>query len=145
MQTEQVLASPDGLPDALTASRPLAGTISRRNLNEPVKAGRVDRGNGLPSNSPADPLAPRRPERRRPGALHTEDDDAGSIARAWIKTYAKDAQGQVTADFEGEGSVRQEVVLHFAESRRTQEITFRIDNETWGAILDSSNPARESP
>lgn len=36
-------------------------------------------------------------------ALHTEDDDAGPIARAWIKTHAKDAQGQVTADFEGEG------------------------------------------
>ncbi|MYX01010.1 MULTISPECIES: hypothetical protein [unclassified Streptomyces] len=64
-------------------------------------------------------------------ALHTEDDDARSIARAWIKTYAKDAQGQVTADFEGAGSVRQEVVLHFAESRRTPEITVRIDNETW--------------
>ncbi|MYX04953.1 MULTISPECIES: hypothetical protein [unclassified Streptomyces] len=78
-------------------------------------------------------------------ALHTEDDDAGSKARAWTKTYAKDAQGQVTADFEGEGSVRQEVVLHFAESRRTQEITVRIDNETWGAILDTPNPAPESP
>ncbi|WP_097972777.1 hypothetical protein [Streptomyces sp. gb14] len=78
-------------------------------------------------------------------ALQTEDDDAGSIARAWIKTYAKDAQGQVTADFEDEGSVRQEVVLHFAESRRTQEITVLIDNETWGAILDSPNPTPESP
>ncbi|MFD6656103.1 hypothetical protein ACFWEB_13250 [Streptomyces parvus] len=78
-------------------------------------------------------------------ALHTEDDDAGSMARAWSKTYAKDAQGQVTADFEGAGSVRQEVVLHFAESRRTQEITVRIDDETWGAILDSPNPAPESP
>lgn len=86
-QTEQVLASPDGLPDAPTASRPLAGTISRRILNEPVKTGRVDRGNGQPSNTPADPLAPRRPERRRPGAMHTEDDAVGcSIARAWIKT-----------------------------------------------------------
>ncbi|MEV7646039.1 hypothetical protein AB0O32_39715 [Streptomyces rubiginosohelvolus] len=51
----------------------------------------------------------------------------------------------MTADFEGEGSVRQEVVLHFAGSRRTQEITVRIDNETWGVILDSPNPTSESP
>jgi hypothetical protein len=41
--------------------------------------------------------------------------------------------------------VRQEVVLHFAESRRTQEITVRINNETWGVILDSPDPAKESP
>ncbi|MFC9035322.1 hypothetical protein [Streptomyces arboris] len=78
-------------------------------------------------------------------ALHTEDDDAGSRARAWIKAYAKDAQGQVTADFEDEGSARQEVVLHFAESRRTQEITVRINNETWGVALHNPKPAPESP
>ncbi|MFJ2853317.1 MULTISPECIES: hypothetical protein [Streptomyces] len=90
----------------------------------------MDRGNGLLrtvqqilwhlADRNADALA----------ALQTEDDDAGSIARDWIKTYATDAQGQVTADFEDGGSVRQEVVLHFAESRRTQEITVGIDNET---------------
>ncbi|MET9996455.1 hypothetical protein ABZ069_05935 [Streptomyces microflavus] len=78
-------------------------------------------------------------------ALHTEDGDASSTARAWIKAYSKDAQGQVTADFLDEGSVRQEVVLHFAESHRTQEITVRINNETWGVILDSPDPAAESP
>ncbi|MEV7897089.1 hypothetical protein [Streptomyces cyaneofuscatus] len=78
-------------------------------------------------------------------ALHTEDGDADSTARAWIKTYSKDAQGQVTADFLDEGSVRQEVVLHFAESRRTQEITVRINNEAWGVVLDSPDPATESP
>ncbi|MYR93928.1 hypothetical protein GTY67_34070 [Streptomyces sp. SID8374] len=77
-------------------------------------------------------------------ALHTEDGDAGSTARAWIKTYSKDAQGQVTADFLDEGSVRQEVVLHFAESRRTQEITVRINNEAWGVVLDDPAPAAES-
>ncbi|MFF6910695.1 hypothetical protein ACFY9Q_32720 [Streptomyces sp. NPDC012389] len=77
-------------------------------------------------------------------ALHTEDGDAGSTARAWIKTYSKDAQGQVTADFLDEGSVRQEVVLHFAESRRTQEITVRINNEAWGVVLDAPAPAAES-
>ncbi|MGW8926339.1 hypothetical protein HLK56_33620 [Streptomyces sp. G9] len=127
---EQVLVSSGGLPDALTASRPLAGTISQRILNETVKAGRVDREAGSLrtvqqilwhlADRNADALA----------ALQTEDDDAGSIARDWIKTYATDAQGQVTADFEDGGSVRQEVVLHFAESRRTQEITVGIDNET---------------
>ncbi|MFJ9917792.1 hypothetical protein ACIRSF_00685 [Streptomyces rubiginosohelvolus] len=101
-QTEQVLASSGGLPDALTASRPLAGTISQRILNETVKAGRVDRETGSLrtvqqilwhlADRNADALA----------ALQTEDDD-GSIARDWIKTYATDAQGQVTADFEDGG------------------------------------------
>ncbi|MFB7050426.1 hypothetical protein ACFCX7_30400 [Streptomyces microflavus] len=78
-------------------------------------------------------------------ALHTEDGDANSTARPWIKAYSKDAQGQVTADFPEEGSVRQEVVLHFAESHRTQEITVRINNETRGVVLDSPDPAAESP
>ncbi|MEU3837354.1 hypothetical protein [Streptomyces microflavus] len=74
-------------------------------------------------------------------ALHTEDGDANFTARAWIKAYSKDAQGQVTADFPEEGSVRQEAVLHFAESHRTQEITVRINNETRGVVLDSPDPA----
>ncbi|MEU2762995.1 hypothetical protein [Streptomyces sp. NPDC007094] len=78
-------------------------------------------------------------------ALHTEDGDANSTARAWIKAYSKDAKGQVTADFLDEGSARQQVVLHFATSHRTQEITVRINNETWGVVLGRPNPAKESP
>ncbi|MEU8598977.1 MULTISPECIES: hypothetical protein [Streptomyces] len=78
-------------------------------------------------------------------ALHTEDGDANSAARAWIKAYSKDAQGQVTADFLDEGSVRQQVILHFAETKRTQEITVRINNDAWGVVLDSPKPAKESP
>ncbi|MFC5217214.1 hypothetical protein [Streptomyces coerulescens] len=77
-------------------------------------------------------------------ALHTEGGDAGAEARAWIKAYGADAQGKVTADFLDEGSVRQDVVLHFAESRRTQELTVRIgDDDTWGVVLDDPHPTPE--
>ncbi|MEU1254049.1 hypothetical protein ABZ445_12255 [Streptomyces chartreusis] len=77
-------------------------------------------------------------------ALDTEGGDAGAEARAWTKAYGADAQGKVTADFLDEGSVRQDVVLHFAESRRTQELTVRIgDDDTWGVVLDDPRPRPE--
>lgn len=78
-------------------------------------------------------------------ALNTEGGDAGSEARAWIKAYGADAQGEVTADFLDEGSVRQDVVLHFTKSRRTQELTVRIgDDDTWGVVLDRPEPEPEA-
>jgi hypothetical protein len=68
-------------------------------------------------------------------------DYAGSEARAWVGTYGKAADGEVTADFLDEGSVRQEVVLHFGGPRRTQELTVRIgDDGTWGVVLDAPDP-----
>ncbi|MEU8850529.1 hypothetical protein AB0C70_30835 [Streptomyces sp. NPDC048564] len=74
-------------------------------------------------------------------ALDTEGGDAGSEARAWVGTYGKAADGEVTADFLDEGSVRQEVVLYFGDPRRTQELTVRIgDDDTWGVVLDAPDP-----
>lgn len=78
-------------------------------------------------------------------ALNTEGGDADAQARAWIKAYGADAQDEVTADFLDEGSVRQDVVLHFAKSRRTQELTVRIgDDDSWGLVLDQPEPEPES-
>jgi len=76
--------------------------------------------------------------------LNTEEGDGRAEARAWIKAYGADAQGKVTADFLDEGSVRQDVVLHFAKSRRTQELTVRIgDDDSWGVVLDDPHPVPE--
>jgi hypothetical protein len=77
--------------------------------------------------------------------LNTEGGDAAAEARAWVEAYAADAQGEVTADFLDEGSVRQDVVLHFTKSRRTQELTVRIgDEDTWGLVLDAPDPKPEA-
>lgn len=73
--------------------------------------------------------------------LDGEDGDARSAARDWVETYGKAARAEVTADFLDEGSVRQEVVLHFTEPARTQELTVRIgDDDTWGVVLDAPDP-----
>ncbi|MFI9251572.1 hypothetical protein [Streptomyces sp. NPDC053069] len=74
-------------------------------------------------------------------ALNTEGDDAGPAARAWVRAYGTAARAEVTADFLDEGSVRQEVVLHFSGPRRTQELTVRIaEGDTWGIVLDDPAP-----
>lgn len=75
-------------------------------------------------------------------ALDTEGGDARDEARDWVETYGRAARAEVTADFLDEGSVRQDVVLHFAGPRRTQELTVRIgDDDTWGVVLDAPDPA----
>jgi hypothetical protein len=78
-------------------------------------------------------------------ALHTEGGDAGPAARAWITAYGTAARAGVSADFPDEGSVRQEVVLHFSGPRRTQELTVRTGSGgSWGIVLDDPEPRRES-
>lgn len=78
-------------------------------------------------------------------ALDTEGGDAGPAARAWIRTYGKAARDEVTADFLDEGSVRQEVVLHFSDPGRTQDVTVRIgEDDAWGIVLDEPAPRRQS-
>ncbi|MFB8181026.1 hypothetical protein ACFC8N_34350 [Streptomyces sp. NPDC055966] len=78
-------------------------------------------------------------------ALHTEPGDVGPAAKAWIKAYGKAARSEVTADFLDEGSVRQDVVLHFTGPRRTQELTVRIGaDDSWGIVLDEPEPRQES-
>lgn len=74
-------------------------------------------------------------------ALHTEGGDARPEARDWVQAYGRAARAEVTADFLDEGSVRQDVVLHFAGPRRTQELTVRIgDDDTWGVVLEAPDP-----
>ncbi|OIK24636.1 hypothetical protein [Streptomyces malaysiense] len=77
-------------------------------------------------------------------ALDSEGGDAKPAARAWIKAYGEAAaRDEVTADFDEEGSVRQEVVLHFTGPERTQRVTVRIGgNDTWGIVLANPSPRR---
>ncbi|WP_217208276.1 hypothetical protein [Streptomyces sp. AC550_RSS872] len=78
-------------------------------------------------------------------ALDTEGGDH-SAARDWVETYGTAARAEVSADFLDEGSVRQDVVLHFAGPRRTQELTVRIgDDDTWGVVLDAPDPTPAAP
>ncbi|MGV4981942.1 hypothetical protein ACVB8X_17605 [Streptomyces sp. NRAIS4] len=79
-------------------------------------------------------------------ALHTEGGDAKPAARAWIKAYGNAARAEVTADFLDEGSVRQDVVLHFTGLHRTQELTVRIGkDDTWGIALSDPEPRLDAP
>lgn len=74
-------------------------------------------------------------------ALRTEGGDARPEARDWVETYGRAARAEVTADLLDEGSVRQDVVLHFAGPRRTQELTVRIgDDDTRGMVLGAPDP-----
>ncbi|KOV59273.1 hypothetical protein [Streptomyces sp. MMG1121] len=78
-------------------------------------------------------------------ALNTEGGDAGPAARAWVKAYGRAARSEVSADFLDEGSVRQDVVLHFSGPRRTQELTVRIGkDDAWGIVLDDPEPQPRS-
>ncbi|WP_151484985.1 hypothetical protein [Streptomyces albicerus] len=57
----------------------------------------------------------------------------------------KAAKGEVTADFYDEGSTRQTVVLYFAKSRQTKEITARIgEDDAWGIVLNEPDPKEAS-
>ncbi|MFD8740775.1 hypothetical protein ACFV06_38485 [Streptomyces sp. NPDC059618] len=69
-------------------------------------------------------------------ALAVDATDADATARNWVKAFGAAAGGEVTADFYDEGSVRQVVVLYFAESGQTKEIEARMgDHDSWGLTL----------
>ncbi|WAU79543.1 hypothetical protein O1Q96_07165 [Streptomyces sp. Qhu-G9] len=73
--------------------------------------------------------------------LAAEDGSAEETARNWVKTFGKGAEGEVTADFYDEGSTRQTVVLYFATSRQTKEITARLgEDDAWRIVLDEPDP-----
>ncbi|GHB22207.1 hypothetical protein GCM10010306_013620 [Streptomyces umbrinus] len=77
--------------------------------------------------------------------LSVEDGPAEKTARNWVESFGKAAKGEVTADFYDEGSTRQTVVLYFAKSRQTKEITARIgDDDTWGLLLNEPDPKEAS-
>ncbi|MFF0741142.1 hypothetical protein ACFYVL_12155 [Streptomyces sp. NPDC004111] len=68
-------------------------------------------------------------------------DMARKTARNWVDTFGEAARGDVTADFYGEGSVRQSVILYFGKSGRTKEISVRIGSaQKWGVNLTEPDP-----
>ncbi|MFJ7296564.1 hypothetical protein [Streptomyces collinus] len=76
-------------------------------------------------------------------ALAVDDAHADATARNWVKAFGAAAEGDVTADFYDEGSVRQVVVLYFAKSGQTKEIEARIgEGDSWGLTLAEPDPAK---
>lgn len=77
--------------------------------------------------------------------LAVDDTDAEATARNWVKAFGAAAEGEVTADFYDEGSVRQVVVLYFADSGQIKEIEARIgEDDSWGLTLAEPDPAEAS-
>ncbi|WP_435283889.1 hypothetical protein [Streptomyces koelreuteriae] len=75
-------------------------------------------------------------------ALAVDDEQADATARNWVKAFGAAAEEDVTADFYDEGSVRQVVVLYFAESGQIKEIEARIgEDDSWGLTLAEPDPA----
>ncbi|MFD8223124.1 hypothetical protein ACFV16_03000 [Streptomyces massasporeus] len=75
-------------------------------------------------------------------ALAVDGKQADATARNWVKAFGAAAKEDVTADFYDEGSVRQVVVLYFAQSGQVKEIEARIgEDDTWGLTLAEPDPA----
>ncbi|WP_328401479.1 hypothetical protein OHS70_27185 [Streptomyces sp. NBC_00390] len=74
-------------------------------------------------------------------ALAVEDGSPDATARNWVRAFGAAAQGEVTADFYDEGSLRQVVVLYFAKNGRSKEIEARIGADgSWGITMDEPDP-----
>ncbi|MEU8893296.1 hypothetical protein [Streptomyces sp. NPDC048442] len=74
-----------------------------------------------------------------------EPGDAGAVAaktaRNWIDTFGKAAGGDVAADFYGDGSVRQAVILYFEKTGQTKRISVRIGSaQKWGVTMTEPDP-----
>lgn len=75
--------------------------------------------------------------------LAVDDTHSDATARNWVKAFGPAAEGDVTADFYDEGSVRQVVVLYFAKSGQIKEIEARRggEDDSWGLTLAEPDPA----
>ncbi|WP_327683273.1 hypothetical protein [Kitasatospora sp. NBC_00458] len=80
-------------------------------------------------------------------ALATSDGsaaEAGTTAENWVRSFQEGARGPVTAEFHGEGSVRQSVVLYFERSRQVKQLKLRLDGiggaDGWRVLLRETDP-----
>ncbi|MFJ7249365.1 hypothetical protein ACIQWA_32690 [Kitasatospora sp. NPDC098652] len=84
------------------------------------------------------------------GSLATMASSDGSTAEArstavnWVRAFRDGAQGPVTAEFHGEGSVRQSVVLHFERTRQVKQLRLRLDGnggaDGWRVLMRETDP-----
>ncbi|MFJ4097594.1 hypothetical protein ACIPYS_39040 [Kitasatospora sp. NPDC089913] len=80
-------------------------------------------------------------------ALATSDGsaaEADTTAANWVRSFQQGAQGPVTAEFHGEGSVRQSVVLYFERSGQVKQLKLRLDGnggaDGWRILLRETDP-----
>lgn len=72
------------------------------------------------------------------------DTEARSTAGNWVQAFRAGAQGPVTAEFHGEGSVRQSVVLYFERTRQVKQLRLRLDGiggeDGWRVLMRETDP-----
>ncbi|MFF4819116.1 hypothetical protein ACFY2K_31580 [Kitasatospora sp. NPDC001309] len=70
--------------------------------------------------------------------------EARSTAANWVRTFREGAQGPVTAEFHGEGEVRQSVVLYFGRTRQVKQFRLRLDGnggaDGWRVLMRETDP-----
>ncbi|MEV7598204.1 hypothetical protein AB0O91_12585 [Kitasatospora sp. NPDC089797] len=70
--------------------------------------------------------------------------EARSTAANWVASFREGARGPVTAEFHGEGSVRQSVVLYFERTRQVKQLRLRLDGnggaDGWRVLMRETDP-----
>ncbi|MFJ7248869.1 hypothetical protein ACIQWA_31155 [Kitasatospora sp. NPDC098652] len=70
--------------------------------------------------------------------------EANTTAANWVTTFHEGATGPVTAEFHGEASERQTVVLYFERTRQVKQINLRLDGNAgedgWKVSMRETDP-----
>ncbi|MFG2848204.1 hypothetical protein ACGF12_34315 [Kitasatospora sp. NPDC048296] len=70
--------------------------------------------------------------------------EANATAANWVHSFQQGATGPVTAEFHGEASERQTVVLYFERTRQVKQINLRLDGnggeDGWKVRMRETDP-----